>query len=183
MELVNNVPVFSIKNFYKVNSLSRFIVNRIIDYNYKSHFHLTNSFNCKLIHGTSFFFDSLYDRFLKECQDIFGNFTIADVDTNTCYAYRSNSNNWASVPHHHKKTATITSVYYHQLVENQDSISFFDKFGDEHVYYPSMEELVIFPSHLLHQPNPPSSKRYRYSINMELKTEETSLKLFSKVLN
>ena len=103
MELINNVPVFSIKNFYEVNPLRRFMVNRIIDYNYKSHFHLTKTYNCKLTLGKSFFFDSLYDRFLKECQNMFGNFTISGVHTNYCYAYRSNANNWASVPHHHKK--------------------------------------------------------------------------------
>ena len=45
------------------------------------------------------------------------------------------------------------------------------------------QELIIFPNDLIHKPEITTSTNWRYSVNMEILTEEPSSKLFEKYLN
>ena len=48
-------------------------------------------------------------------------------------------------------------------------------------YLPKNNELIIFPSTLIHAAQPNTLQRYRYSVNMEIITDETVTDLFSRV--
>ena len=50
---------------------------------------------------------------------------------------------------------------------------------DSH-YVPQQGELLIFPNDLYHKPDIATSDNWRYSINMELMTQESASTLFKK---
>ena len=102
-------------------------------------------------------------------------FHITPSNKTICWCYRSNVNDSESVWHNHLDTSTINGVYYYQV--EGDGI-FFERNGKELHYIPQQGELLIFPNDLNHKPAKTTSENWRYSINMEIKTEESASSLF-----
>ena len=82
--------------------------------------------------------------------------------------------------HNHSKSSTINAVYYLQVYDA--GISFVGANNNVVDYLPKNDELIVFPSYLNHSAQPNTLQKYRYSVNMEILTEETSADLFSRVL-
>ena len=175
--------IISIKNFFPVNQNERLKINQEIEDNWKKYSESISGYNFPILDYESCFFDNLYNKFLDISKEIFGNFLISPKNKTTCWCYRSYGNTFDSIWHHHKNTSTINSVYYYQI-NSGDSISFLDEKNSEFKSDLSEGELLIFPNHLIHKPNPPVKdilNRYRYSINMEIITEENSVELFNRI--
>ena len=186
MEIISKkLKIVSIKNFYHVNFLYRLKVDYIIEKNYKNRSKngyvggMNGDFNYKIINPNDKFFDKLYDRFLTYSKNIFGDFSVSSKNQTTCWCYRSIGENYILKYHDHKMTSTINGVYYYKLNQG-DSISFLQD-DEEFVYHPEQEEMLIFPNDLLHKPNKPTKDCYRYSINMEIKTNELSHQIFREI--
>lgn len=125
------------------------------------------------------FFTKLYDKFFYKSRLIFGDFELSSQNNKNCWCYRSRNEDYNSVYHNHINTSTINAVYYYQIKKG-DSISFLCN-QIEKTYYPSKEELIIFPNYLIHKPNKPIGNNYRYSINMEIITVQSAKHLFNKL--
>lgn len=180
MKIVHNeFKIISIKNFYHVGFFHRKKINYIIEKNYKKYDSLINGYNFPIYDFKDAFFLNLYDKFLVISKEIFGRFDISLMSKSTCWCYKSFGNDYYPIYHNHYKTSTINSVYYYQISKG-DSISFLQN-NEEFTYFPSKEELLIFPSHLLHRPNKPVKNNYRYSINMEIITDQSVNKIFSMI--
>jgi len=177
------LKIISIKNFRKVNFANRVKINKVIEYNNKKYFPLTNGLNFPIIEeDKELFFSELYSNFLDNSKKIFGDFNISSQNCDKCWCYRSNKKTKISFYHNHIKTSTINSVYYYQLNKN-DGIIFLDEDQNKFYYYPKVEELLIFPNYLVHRPMLSKHGKNRYSINMEILTEESSSELFNRVFN
>jgi len=175
--------IISIKNFYTVDDNQRFKINFELENNYKKYNGLNCSYNFPIINYSDKFFEHLYARLLETCHKIFGVFSLNDENSKICWCYRSSRNSFYRSWHNHQKTSTINAVYYYQI-QDGDSISFLDKNNDEVKYYLTNEEILIFPNYLNHTANPPVISVFdecRYSINIEIKTNETSEELFSRI--
>lgn len=172
------LKIISIKNFKKINAFETLLVKKSIERNYKK-YPPDNQLGFNFpIKETTHFFRDLYQDFAKSSYKIFGGFNLKSNNSSSCWCYRSNKKSYASVFHHHSSSATINGVYY--LKANKGSISFL-KNSEYLTYFPEDYELLIFPGTLTHKPDPPSSKKIRYSINMEILTEESSLFLFDQI--
>ena len=79
--------------------------------------------------------------------------------------------------HTHTKTATINGVYYLRVFDNCGCKFLIN--GEEKLYKPKNDELLIFPSTLKHYPIP-STKGIRISINMEILTKEDVHTVFAE---
>jgi len=183
MDTSNLYKIISIKNFYIIDELEKLTITSEIEKNYKKYYDPNLGHNFEIKDYSSIFFDNLYDKFLEISYKIFGNFSICNNNRRTCWCYRSCEKNFNSVWHSHKNTSTINGVYYYQI-QDGDSISFLDKDKEEMVYYLSEGELIIFSNNLVHKPNIPISiipNRYRYSINVEIMTKESSEKIFNRI--
>lgn len=181
MEIINSdFKIISIKDFYHVNFLHRKLINLIIENNYRKYYKLSTGHNFGIYDFKDKFFYKLYDKFLIESKKIFGKFDLAVNNKNTCWCYRSLGDDYCPVYHNHIKSSTINAVYYYQIKKG-DSICFLQD-QKEFVYFPSQEELLIFPNNLLHKPNKPcATNRYRYSINMEIITIQSPSNIFSRI--
>ena len=137
--------------------------------------------NSSLIYTKDLFFANLYDQFFLKCQSIFGDFKLSLKNSRTCHCYLDRKRYYLpSVYHNHISTSTINGVYYLDVGEG-DSISFIDDESDkEEVYYVSTGELLIFANHLVHKPNRPTHDGIRYSLNMEIMTDESAEEIFSR---
>ena len=168
--------LISIKNFHRINFFERMKVNSILERNkcYLSDL----GYNYAIYEEQTSFFSNVKTKFITQSKNIFGNFTISARYNNTCWCYRSKGDQYDSIYHDHLDTSTINSVYYHQICKG-DSISFLNSKDEELIYYPDQNELLIFPNHVRHKPNKPVGNRIRYSINMEILTQETSDQLFN----
>jgi len=167
--------VIPIKDFHKVSSEERLKIDSLIEQNYSNS---GNSF--PILDDDSLFFSTLYEKYKKLCYELFNDFHISEKNQTTCWCYRSSIDQYVSRWHNHLYTSTINGVYYYQV--DGDGI-FFDHHGEEYHYIPQQEELIIFPNYLKHKPDITTSKNRRYSINMEIITEESSSKLFKRYLN
>jgi len=175
--------IISIKNFYIISDLERAQINKDIEYNYLKYSNPSLGYNFSIREYNNSFFNKLYDKFLTESFRIFGNFSISEYNSSLCWCYRSCNDDFNSLYHDHTKTSNINAVYYYQTQEG-DSISFLSKNDEEMVYNVSEGELLIFPGNLTHKPNPPVSvisDRYRYSINIEIRTNETTEEIFNRI--
>jgi hypothetical protein len=181
MEIVNSdFKIISIKDFYRVNFFHRKLINLILEKNYKKYYEFFEGYNFPIYDFKDKFFYKLYDKFLVESKKIFGEFDVAVNNKNVCWCYRSLGNNYSPIYHNHIKTSTINAVYYYQIKKG-DSITFLQD-QKEFKYLPSEGELLIFPNYLLHKPNKPCSvNQYRYSINMEIITTQSSNNIFSRI--
>ena len=179
----SELGVLSIKKFHEVSKDNRTLVDDVIEKNFllpSASQYLSTSYNFPISQDITSFFYNLYDKFFILSKELFGNFTTTEKNINTCWVYRSNKNDFKSVWHNHINTSTISAVYYYQI--DNDGIIFKSN-GKTHSYLPEQEELIIFPNYLIHKPEVTTSTNLRYSVNMEILTEETSSKLFEKYLN
>jgi hypothetical protein len=169
--------VISIKNFYLLNKKQKNSIEKNILFNCIHHLSESSGYNFVIEDNIDPFFEKLYKKYLSTCKKIFKNFTFKSRSEYFCYL--SSAGNYNCFYHDHKKTGTITGVYYFQLNE-RDSISFLTDGNQEFKYYPSEGELLFFPSYRVHKPNPPIyAQRTRYSINIDIFTEESSEELFN----
>ena len=187
--MLSDFQVISIKNIYNPNFIQRGRVKRAIDKNYKLHFPTISStgkkrgaYNFPLVQDNDFFI-KLYDRFLRKSKDVFGGFTLSGSNSSTCWAYRGNKNDMGKREdgwwHNHLESSTINAVYYLQVYS--DGISFVGLNNRVKDYLPKNDELLIFPSHVVHAAQTNTLQKYRYSVNMEIRTEEPTFNLFSRV--
>lgn len=175
----SKMEIISIPNFYRVNFLHKLKINSILDKNYKKYVDFGKGYNYP-IYDTyrDKFFRNLYSKFMNECRTIFGNFTLSQDNSQTCWCYRAEGEDFKSMFHDHLSTSTINSVYYHQ-VNRGDSITFRHN-NTTKTHYVSDGELIIIPNYLAHKPDKPVKNRVRYSINMEIKCLEKSHQLFGR---
>ena len=183
--MVTKIPLITIPDFYNPNFIQRGRAKRAIDKNYKLHFSTwkkRGAYNFPLVQDNNFFI-KLYDRFLRTSKDVFGGFTLSRSNSSTCWAYRGNKNDMGKRRddwwHNHSATSTINAVYYLEVFN--DGISFVGLNNEVYDYLPKNNELIIFPSTLIHAAQPNTLQRYRYSVNMEIITDETVTDLFSRV--
>tara|TARA_X000000368_G_C22734194_1_gene580855 strand:- start:7 stop:612 length:606 start_codon:yes stop_codon:yes gene_type:complete len=178
--------LLSIKNFYHVSGEDRIKINNSIDKNYLnspvSRGITKDGYNFPLSLDDTLFFFKLYEKYKKVCYELFGNFNITPpkVRKNAprMWCYRS-SKEWArSNWHNHLASSTINGVYYYQV--DGDGI-LFESQGKEYHYIPEQGELLIFPNDLNHRPDITTSDTLRYSINMEITTQESASTLFKNL--
>ena len=173
--------LLSIENFQHVSLEDRLKINECIEKSYLisplSRGNSENGYNFPIIENNILFFFNLYKKYIKLCHNLFGTFHITPQNQSTCWCYRSNLNESNSVWHNHLATSTINGVYYYQV--EGDGI-FFERNGKEFHYIPQQGELLIFPDDLNHNAARTTSQNWRYSINMEILTEESSSTLFKK---
>ena len=183
--MVPRFPLVTIPDFYNPNFIEKRRLKKVIDNNYEGHFpwqgkHL--NMNVPVISDPQVF-SKLYNKFLTTSREMFGEFNLSKSNSQTCWVYRGNNvdrgkrlSGWW---HNHATSSTINAVYYLQVFN--DGISFIGLNGEVVDYLPHNNELVIFPADLVHSPQPCTLQKYRYSVNMEILTEETSADLFSRV--
>lgn len=118
---------------------------------------------------------SLYGSFLSACHQHLGPFSISPHSSDRCWAYVSNRQDYRKGVHHHLHTATINGVYYLRvptcsaLATQTGALCFFDDNEQQTLrLQPQEDDLLIFPSALLHEPEPIESDHYRIAINMEV---------------
>ena len=118
---------------------------------------------------------SLYGAFLRACQQNLGPFSISPQSSDRCWAYVSNRQDYRRGIHHHLRTATINGVYYLRVpscsaqATHTGALCFYDEKGQRTLrLQPQEDDLLIFPSALLHEPEPIESDHYRIAINMEV---------------
>ena len=171
--------LLSIENFQQVSLEDRLKINEWIEKSYLispiSKGITDEGYNFALYDDHTLFFSHLYENYKRLCHKLFGNFHITPQNKTTCWCYKSNVNDSNSVWHNHLATSTINGVYYYQV--EGDGITFTHK-GKEFHYVPQQGELLIFPNDLFHKPDIATSDNWRYSINMEITTEESASTLF-----
>ena len=177
---LRELNLISVRDFWEVSSQKRILINNSIEKNYlKSPLRRGNTSykgnNFPLVIDETLFFSTLYEEYKALCYELFGSFHITSKNKSTCWCYRSNKNDFKSGWHNHLATSTINGVYYYQV--EGDGI-FFERNGKEFHYIPQQEELLIFPNDLNHNAAMTTSQTLRYSINMEIKTEECASTLF-----
>ena len=179
--IVKNLPewsLISVENFAEVNSQERILINNSIEKNYSQNpFDDSTNNQFPLYDDPTSFFSYLYEQYKSLCYELFGNFHITPQNKTTCWCYRSNINDFRSGWHNHLATSTINGVYYYQV--EGDGI-FFERNGKEFHYIPQQGELLIFPNDLNHNAARTTSQNWRYSLNMEILTEESASTLFKK---
>ena len=174
--------LLSIKDFCHVRVEDRIKINNSLEKNYlKSHLSMgitDMGANFPLDKDETLFFSHLYENFKDLCYKLFGNFHISPRNKTTCWCYRSDIKLSICEWHHHLYTSTINGVYYYQV--EGDGIHFKHE-GKEFHYVPQQGELLIFPNYLNHKPDVATSETTRYSLNMELTTQESASTLFKNL--
>jgi len=182
-KLYDTFPIYLIKDFEQVeDSLRNTLISVVLENKVRNHRGNGGSF--LIDEDYRDFFKSLYSKFFEFSKTIFGDFT-ASNNNESCWSYASNKfNHGAGILHNHLNTSTINSVYYLNVPQtasiSNGSISFVLN-GNKFTYKPENGDLLIFPDYLDHQINFLDDEEYRVSINMEIKCEESSEELFSKV--
>jgi len=179
---LKDYEVLSVENFQEVSLEDRWKINECIEESYLmsplSQGNSEDGYNFAITVDNTLFFRHLYEKYVKLCYELFGGFNITPQNKSTCWCYRSNKElsliNW----HNHLATSTINGVYYYQI--EKDGIAF-ERDGKEFYHVPQQEELLIFPNNLNHKPEETTSENWRYSINMEILTEESSSTLFNNL--
>ena len=167
------------EDFYAIPGEERYLFNKTLEENRK-YSSGEKGYSYPIWEEISPHISYLKLKFIKEMEAMFGDFTISSLYSNTAWCYRSTEDEWASEYHHHKATATINAVWYYQ-VNPEDSISFFVK-EEEHKIFPKQNTLLVFPNFLLHKPNKPTGPLTRYSVNLEIMTEESAQDLWLRVV-
>ena len=176
---LRDYQLISIPSFLQLSSEEMVLVNSSIEKNYLkspvSFGDTDEGYNFPIVEDDTLFFSHLYERYKEFSYNFFGNFHITPQNKTTCWCYRSNKD-WAeSNWHNHLYSSTINGVYYHQV--DGDGI-FFERNGKSFHHVPQQGELLIFPNNLNHRPDMTTSQSLRYSINMEITTEESASTLF-----
>tara|TARA_R100000008_G_scaffold21282_1_gene11186 strand:- start:155 stop:724 length:570 start_codon:yes stop_codon:yes gene_type:complete len=183
--MATKIPILTIPNFYNPNFIEKWKFKKVIDKNYEQYFPwqgMSVNMNVPVLSEYKVF-SKLYDRFLTTSREMFGEFKLSKSNLKTCWAYRGNNidrgNRTDLWWHNHAHSSTINAVYYLQVFN--DGVSFIGLDGEVFDYVPKNNELIIFPADLVHSPQPCTLQKYRYSVNMEILTEETVSDLFSRV--
>ena len=176
---LRDYQLISIPSFLQLSSEEMVLVNSSLEKNYlKSPVSFGDTYegyNFPIVEDDTLFFSHLYERYKEFSYNFFGNYHIAPQNQSRCLCYRSNKD-WAeSNWHNHLYSSTINGVYYHQV--DGDGI-FFERNGKSFHHVPQQGELLIFPNNLNHRPDMTTSQSLRYSINMEITTEESASTLF-----
>jgi hypothetical protein len=170
MNLSKNIYCFNIKkeikNIYKdlIYECITFRPKKI-DINYGLNFEI----NSKYV-------QYLYNILLKICEKNLEKFTIKDNNFKLwCYYTddKFNETRW----HAHTKTATINSVLYLTVPNNNKGIDFKIKNNIINLR-PKKFDLLIFPSYLEHYPHSSTTSEPRISLNLELMCKEKSKDIF-----
>lgn len=180
-KLINQqIPVLSVKNFHKLNFLSKRSLVYKISNNEKKYFTLEKGHNFPLYDDLDDFTQKIYKKFIKICKNIFGDISIIQRKQ-TCFSYHTNYEKNFPIWHNHLNTCTINGVYYINVNPKMGGeISFRD--GDKKlIYEPSNYELLIFPNYLYHVVYPIRQNYDRYSLNLEINTSENSYDLFNNL--
>ena len=175
-----SLKFLSFKNFCQPNFIDRVWISKSIERNYKSSVEILDpdDHNFSIKDDHTLFFSKLYDKYLKLCCELFGNFDLSDRNKTICWCYRSSKGNSVSIWHNHFDTSTLNGVYYYQV--DGDGIEFRDH-SQKQEYIPEQGELIIFPNYLFHRPCVANSTRNRYSINMEILTQQSVHELFERL--
>jgi hypothetical protein len=112
----------------------------------------------------------LYNYFVNKCKDLFGGLEFSYKNRSIGWAYVSNKNDYRSCIHNHINSATINSVYYLNIPSSESgAIKFYDdNYKVVYTHQPVNDELIIFPSYLLHEPQMSNTEEYRVAINLEI---------------
>ncbi len=178
--------LLSIKDFCHVRVEDRIKINNSIEENLSIFIRAGGKFwdgsqgigNFPLDKDETLFFSHIYENFKDLCYKLFGNFHLSSHNQTTCWCCRSNIKESICEWHNHLYTSTINGVYYYQV--EGDGI-FFKRNGKEFHYIPQQGELLIFPNDLDHKPAVATSETQRYSLNMELITQESASTLFKNL--
>lgn len=185
-KLNDNFPIYLIRNFEIINdSLKSELIDIILECKSRNHFSSGGSFLVDRDYQN--FFSNLYRKFERSSFDLFKMYTKSNRES-LIWSYSSNKYNHGTIPgqiHNHINTSTINSVYYlsipNSVTEEKGSITFFLR-DMEFTYTPKNYDLLIFPNYLDHRINNyEDDEEWRISINMEIKCEESSEELFSRV--
>lgn len=182
-KLYETFPIYLIKNFEQVEDNLRIALMAVVLEN-KVRNHRGNGGSFLIDKDYKDFFKNLYIKFFENSKTLFGDFTTSN-NNDACWSYASNKfDHGAGVLHNHVNTSTINSVYYLNVPQtasiDNGSITFILN-GNIFTHKPENGDLLIFPDYLDHQINFLDDIEYRISINMEIKCEESSEELFSRV--
>jgi len=183
VKLSDTFPIYLIKDFEQVeDSLKIALMAVVLENKFRNHGGNGGSF--LIDEDYKSFFKNLYSKFFEVSKTIFGDFTTSD-NNESCWSYASNKfDHGPGLLHNHLSTSTINSVYYLNVPQtasiSNGSISFVLN-GNRFTHKPENGDLLIFPNYLDHQINFLDDEEYRVSINMEIKSEESSEELFSRV--
>ena len=173
MKISENIYCFNIKK--EIKNIYKDLVNECItlrpkkiDTNYSLNFNL----NSKYI-------QCLYDILLKICKKNLKKFTIKDNNFKLWCYYTDNKFNETGW-HEHTKTATINSVLYLMVPDNNKGIDFKIKNNIINIM-PKKFDLLIFPSYLEHCPHSSTTSEPRISLNLELICKETPENIFKSL--
>jgi hypothetical protein len=185
IKLYETFPIYLIRNFENVEDYFRIaLMSVVLENKQRTHFGKSGG-SFPIDEDYRNFFKDLYDKFLTYSKNLFGDFKISESEEIKCWSYASNKfDHGPGEVHNHLDTSTINSVYYLNVPKtaniHKGSITFILN-GDEFSYRPKNGDLLIFPNYLDHKINFLDDEEYRVSINMEIKCEELSNDLFSRV--
>jgi len=160
-------------NLYKTNLVLQSITPSTIkdlikEYWYKDvqESRLNNKYNFLL---SAKYFEIEYELckiLLNYCKQLY-NIDLECVKTTGVYAYVSNQTSYDAVIHNHKKTHSITGVYYVNVPESDNgNLNFYnDNYNFLTSIKPKTNDFIIFDGSLNHKPLPSKSNEYRISLN------------------
>jgi hypothetical protein len=117
----------------------------------------------------------LYKIFIDKCKKNLI-FTLKDNDFK-CWCYYSDYKFNKTLWHNHINTSTINGVIYLKIPEKNKGIDFKNNNNIINIK-PKMFDLLIFPNYLNHYPYPSNNKDTRIVLNLELRCNEESNKIF-----
>lgn len=180
-KIFSKLPVYLLENFHVVSDENKSNYIKVaLNNRFKTNLP-AQTYSYMIFEDQTKFYKHLYYKFYSTCKTYFS-FTPLPSNIDSVWAYVSNSNDYASVFHDHKNTCTINSVYYLNVPDaNSGDIEFMLDGGKIYKYHPNNFDLIIFPDYLMHKPNQSMSDEWRVAINMEIKAEESSEELFSRL--
>lgn len=172
MQLNKNLSIYSftLDINYDKNKLYDEIIKDFKSEEIQSYLKQSNNFKLDKKYN---FINSIYEKFLQESTQLFGEIQLDPTNIKDGWAYINNKNFYKNGIHNHLNTSTINSVYYLNVPDTKTgSINFFD---NEHnviyTHYPKEKELIIFPNYMLHEPCQSMTDEYRIAVNLEIKCQ------------
>lgn len=130
-------------------------------------------------------FVRIYNRLIQKAYRHFPNLILSADNSTQCWCNCTSRDDHRSTPHltphDHVKSADINSVYYFYKTDDEGerdgAIAFYEPTKDGSIreigfYKPKQDEVIFMPNWLIHSPLLTNSKKYRISINMEIKAEK-----------
>lgn len=180
-KVFSELPVYLVENFHIVSDENKQKYIRVALDNRGKDVVPAMTYSYMIKEDKTKFYKHLYYKFYSFCMSQFF-FTPKSENIDNVWIYASNRGDYASVFHDHKNTCNINSVYYLNVPDNTSGdIEFMDENKKIFKYHPNNFDLIIFPDYLIHKPNRSMSDEWRVAVNMEIKTEESSTELFSRI--